>query len=253
MAGQDAWFTASFERDLTPDEIWSDEMSARATAPVELAVHPNTDSGLIVINYPGANGEIDGFNDKYVKLADHIRGELPAAVLRTNNAYIHGLEYPASVQQHLRAVIEFAIEHADEIAGRHPEGIPRIHLMGYSAGAGAVAAVAHEYPEHILNMLLIAPAGDAGMTSIREGLSRFRGVCNILIGRNDDLVGVGAADIFRDMAMGSAALVRTHIVEDCDHQFRGTPNGVIMSAAPMWAFAGEPIDAPDPARGIVLY
>jgi dienelactone hydrolase len=215
---------------------------------VGLRVHPNP-NGTIVISYPGLDADIDGYANKYGNLGDFLQARV-GAVLRTNNPHYAGFEYQNSVQEHLRAVVDYALQHSQEISGTEPEETS-LYLMGYSAGGSGVAAVAHEYAQ-VEKILLMAPSGDAGETAVAQGLGQYTGECNIVVGEDDELVGVEAGKSFASLAT-AASVVREVVIPDCDHQFRGETNGRIMSAAPLWAFQGVGGERPLPEDGITLY
>ena len=67
----------------------------------------------------------------------------------------------------LRRVIGYGLDHAGAICG--VDG-PELCLMGFSAGAGAVAALASEFQPK--RMLLIAPSGDVGPGRRGHGAGR---------------------------------------------------------------------------------
>jgi dienelactone hydrolase len=215
---------------------------------VGLRVHPNN-NGVIVVSYPGYNGDINGYAGKYETLAGLMQERI-GAVLRTDNPHYGGFRYDVSVQDHLRAVVDYAMSNLQEIAGQ-PAEETSMYLMGFSAGAGAIAAVAHEFPQ-VKKVLLMAPSGDAGEEAVTKGLREYSGECNIVIGEDDEVVGVKSAELFASLATG-ASVVRTAIIPDCDHQFRGELNGRIMSAAPLWAFTDRGGETPSPTDGIKLY
>jgi hypothetical protein len=73
-----------------------------------------------------------------------------------------------------------------------------------------------------------------------------------VVGSRDELVGPEAAKTFSALAT-SAAVNRTYIVPNCDHQFKGEANGYIMSDLPRWAFCAKGEGAPDGKQGIKLY
>lgn len=244
-------YDASFERiGIADDSYLQDGKFVGQEFPLEvqLKIHPNK-NGIVVINYPGCNGDIDGYNNKYGNLANYVREKI-GTVLRTDNPVYGGFEYKNSVQDNLRAIIDYALQNAPEISGINKDELT-IYLMGFSAGASAIAAVAHEYPQ-VKKILLMAPSGDAGMKSITEGLSKYSGECNIVVGENDEIVGPEAGNRFAELAT-SASLIRNVLISNCDHQFRGETNGRIMSAAPLWAFSGIGGKSPSPEDGIKLY
>ena len=128
-------------------------------------------------------------------------------------------------------------------------------LMGFSAGASAIAGAAHHFPE-VTKVLLYAPSGDMGQEAVRQGLRDFHGEVYIVIGAQDEVVGVEAGQLFYDLATG-ASHKELFTIPDCGHQFRGEANGRIMSQAPFYAFAADATDRspqfPDPTGGIRLY
>ncbi len=216
------------------------------TVRLPIAIHANR-SGAIVVNYPGANGDIDGYYDKYVKIADSLQRQNVGAVVRTANREHYGLLYADAVQADLRHVIRYALRNAEDICGSET---PHMYLMGFSAGAGAIAAVAHEFG-HVEKILLMAPSGDAGRDAVYNGLAQFSGEVYIAIGENDEVVGKDAGQLFYDLAVNARSR-QLVVIPDCDHQFRGEINGRIMSKAPFWAFTGD-TTFPSPEGGIKLY
>lgn len=215
---------------------------------VQLKVHPAS-NGVIVVNYPGANGDIDGYNEKYATLGDHVQSNV-GAVVRTGNHVLAGFKYDVSVREHLKAVIEYALQYAEDISGARADDVV-IYLVGFSAGASAIAAVAYEYPQ-VKKILLMAPSGDAGEEAVKDGLGKFTGECHILVGEEDKVVGKEAGASFALLAL-NASKVRSVVIPNCNHQFRGELNGKIMSAAPVWAFSDADSESPSPEQGVKLY
>lgn len=217
--------------------------SRELSVPVQLVIHPNL-SRRIIINIPGTRGEIDGYGGKYKILAHHIQTEGLAAVVRTGNDFT-GL--PEDI--HLNAALAYAKRHAWEICG---EPNPEILLMGFSAGASAIAARAHQHPE-VTRILLGAPAKSMRGINVREGIKKFKGEVYIIIGDNDDNVGTDSGKTFYNWAQ-NVSHKELFVLPDCDHQFRGEKNGRIISQAPFYAFGkGEKPPFPDPEGGIKLY
>ena len=213
--------------------------------PVYLAIHPNQ-SRRIIINAPGVLGDIDGYSEKYKKLATHIQSEGLGAVVRTGGW--NYMEEP-SPDVPIRAALQYTRGHAWEICG---DPKPEVMLMGFSSGASAIAGTAHEFPE-VKRVLLYAPSGDMGQEAVRQGLRDFHGEVYIVIGDQDEVVGPQAGQLFNDLATG-AAHKELFTIPNCGHQFRGEVNGRIMSEAPFYAFTvGQKPQFPDPAGGIRLY
>lgn len=244
-------YDASFNRRAKADDASfrdGEHLGEEFPLKVQLTIHPSN-NGIIVINYPGANGDIDGYNEKYATLGNFLQ-QTVGAVVRTDNHVKAGFNYDVSVREHLKAVIDYALSHAAEICGADANNAV-IYLMGFSAGAGAVAAVAHEYPQ-VKKILLMAPSGDAGEEAVTDGLKKYKGECHIVVGENDEIVGPQAGAVFASLAT-AASVVRNVVIPKCDHQFRGERNGRIMSAAPLWAFSDPEAESPSPEKGVKLY
>lgn len=213
------------------------------SAPVSLAIHPNL-SRRIVINVPGTKGVIDGYAQKYKILGHYIQSVGLAAVVRTGNNFDN---YPADIN--LNAALAYAKQHAWEICG---EPKPEILLMGFSAGASAIAARAHQHPE-VTRILLGAPAKSMRGINVKEGMSKFKGEVYIVIGDKDDNVGTDSGKTLYNWAT-VASHKKLFVLPDCDHQFKGEKNGRIISQAPFYAFGiGEKPFFPNPFGGIKLY
>lgn len=213
----------------------------------EINIHDCPESNVIIINYPGYQGDIDGYRGKYRTLADLIRRKGLAAVIRMGNECRRGFFYEKSVVADLKAAIDYALANAENICSSKA---PEIYLMGFSAGAGAIATVAADYPQ-IKKVLLLVPSVDAGKTAIEEAFSKFRGEVYIAVGQYDECVGREAGEYFLGLATGARkkSLV---VIPNCDHQFQGLVNGKIMSKAPFWAFADDET-FPSPEGGTILY
>ena len=209
-----------------------------------IKIHSN-DSGHIIINYPGAEGDIDGYNKKYETLANHIQDSGLAAVVRSGNPFVpvHGWTH------NLRELINYCLENPKKICGSNK---PDLWLMGFSAGAGAIGLIAWEYPE-VSKILLAAPAKGVGEEKLVEGLNKFTGAAYILVGDHDEVVSIDDCKQMYE-ALDHAKHRKLIVIPNCDHQFRGEENGRILSQAPFYAFdSGTMPKFPDPKAGIKLY
>ena len=213
---------------------------------IELAIHSNS-SGTLIVNYPGYNGDIAGYNNKYEKIADMLQQRNVGAVVRIPNDHFVGFDYRKSVQENLRCVVDYTLESGERICGSRT---PRLYIMGFSSGASAIAAICADY-EQLDKILLVAPSGDAGKEAVEKGLSRYLGEVYVTIGENDEVVRPQSGQMFYDLAT-AARKRELVVVPHCDHQFRGEINGKIMSKAPLWAFTSDET-YPSPEGGIVLY
>lgn len=220
---------------------------AKRSLELDLAIHPNN-SGRIIINYPGLRGAREGYMDKHKKLAQYMQGEGLGVVVRGKGPGHPDFE-GFTLDTQLRKMIEYSLDNTEVISAAQK---PEVLLIGTSAGGAAVAVLAHNY-ERVSRILLMAPSGNTGRKAVSEGLQKFAGEVYIVIGQEDDVVGVETGQIFYDLATG-ASKRELHIIPHCDHNFSGELNGRIMSQAPFYAFAqGERPKFPDPQGGIVLY
>jgi len=211
---------------------------------LDVEIHP-FNNGKIIVNVPGADGSIGGYNDKYIKMADYLIENKIGAVVRIPNISSLGFGWDIN----LRETLSYVLDHAKEICGSNK---PEIYLMGTSAGAGAIAMTAWEYPE-VTKLLLTEPAivfsGEHGVEGIRE----YKGEVTIVVGKGGYALGKEVGDIFYNYFI-SASHKEIFEIEDCDHSFKGEINGRILSEAPIYAFKeGSRIKFPDPNGGIKLY
>jgi pimeloyl-ACP methyl ester carboxylesterase len=210
-----------------------------------VAVHPAESSRLVVM-LPGWNGSLDGYAQKYAKIASLLVERGVGAVVRSGNPSLPPYPFETTCKTVLRGVVEGALARAESICGT---ASPSLFLVGWSAGASAMAAMAADLPR-VERMLLFAVSGDAGDEAVIDGLRRFSGDLFVVAGEADEVVRDAPARLFEHAtAARSKQLV---LLPDCDHQFKGERNGRIMGHAPLWAFA-DAEGFPDPALGIHLY
>ncbi len=213
---------------------------------LEVSIHPYS-NGTIVVNYPGITGDIDGYNNKYGQQADFVQEKGIGTVVRMGNQYFDELPYPEGMIDNFRFVLDYCLANGAELSGKQD---PKLYLMGFSAGASTIAAVAGDYSS-VEKISLMAPSGDAGQDVIEKGLGKFTGEVYITVGDRDEIVGPQAGQIFYDIAH-SARLRKLKIIPNCNHQFFGEVNGKIMSKVPLWAFASDNT-FPSPEGGKKLY
>lgn len=230
------------------EETWSFDPSWERSGPtreLSVAVHAAR-SERIVVMLPGWNGSLDGYEQKYAKLARFLAERGVGAVVRSGKPTIPGFPFETTCKTVLRGVVEGALSRAKAICGSRS---PSILLMGWSAGASAAAAIAADLPR-VEAMLLFAPSGDAGDAAVVAGLERYRSQLFVVAAADDEVVG----DLPRELFGYAEQASRKEFVSlpNCDHQFKGETNGRIMSQAPLWAFAGAE-GFPDPSQGISLY
>jgi alpha-beta hydrolase superfamily lysophospholipase len=213
---------------------------------IELNIH-RSDTHKILINYPGADGSIDGYNYKYRKIANWLSGNGIANVIRLDNKYcIDKLPYVEMIIAKLAFVIEQILNYPIKYSGRDKI---ELYLAGVSAGAGAVATLLSEFPE-IKKALLIAPHDSVGLENILRGVKNYTGEIFLLAGENDEIGTHEKANLLFEQS--AKARKQISLIPKCDHQFTGHKNGKIFSSAFLWAFS-DPSKLPGRRNGIMLY
>lgn len=138
---------ATVSRLAQPDDEFAGEKNVRreeTTIRFEVNIHNCPESNVIIINYPGYEGDIDDYQGKYRTLAELICRKGLGAVIRMSNQCRSGFLYEKSIVADLRATIDYALANAANICSARE---PALYLMGFSAGAGAIAIVASDYPQ----------------------------------------------------------------------------------------------------------
>ncbi len=213
-------------------------------ARIPVIAHPSS-TAAIIINYPGYGGTIDGYNNKYRTLCSHLAAQKIGACVQMQNTVWQDEAYEISAVADLWTVRDYAMKNALVLTGvPHPA----LYLMGFSAGAGAIAACAHVLGAS--KILLINPADNVG-EAIRCGLPRYIGEVWIAVGDKDEVIGDETGVRYFDLAQNATRKV-LQVIPDCDHQLTGKRCGKILSKAPLWAFAGD-TSFPSPEGGIELY
>lgn len=213
---------------------------------INMHIH-RADSDKVLIIYPGAEGTIDGYNQKYLKIANWLSSQNVATVIRLDNEYcLDFLPYVEMMILKLSSAIEHIVNNSERIAGRKKIDLC---LAGVSAGAGAIATVFSDFPE-IKKALLIAPYDSVGLDNIERGLKNYRGELYLIAGEQDQINAHELAKRFYETSC--YANKRIEIISNCDHQFTGEKNGKIFSNSFLWAFADQ-TEYPNPKKGITLY
>src|SRR5262249_34543659 len=124
--------------------------AGRRTIPeVQLAAHPATSAKLVII-YPGLNATLEGESRHFTRahpfryrlLAERLQSEGVAAVLRVANPPGGYYGDGQVALDRLRRAIDYGLGHAQSLCGHRR---PALYLLGFSAGAGAAAALAADY------------------------------------------------------------------------------------------------------------
>jgi hypothetical protein len=101
--------------------LQTDELGNKLEAPksydyvIEVAVLKGT-TDKVVINYPGAGGTLEGYENKYLKLASLIQEHI-GLVLLMNNVRVPTSEYHTILRNNLEDVIDYSIANAVSLFG----------------------------------------------------------------------------------------------------------------------------------------
>jgi pimeloyl-ACP methyl ester carboxylesterase len=218
---------------------------------MDVAVH-STNSGKVIINFPGYGATLDGEDPKwdrrhplrYREIAEALQAAGVGTVVRAANHHAEYFRYEEQVVNDLRAIVKHALSRAGAICGS-PE--PILYLMGFSAGASAVAVLAAECRAE--RVLLVAPSGDAGPEQIMRAFGQYCGQVYIVVGEKDEVVSPDAAALFDELSP-RAAKKKVVIVPGCDHFFSSPDHDHLFRKAAFWAFSDDPVhrDALGPER-----
>ena len=191
---------------------------------LDIAIHP-ADSEVVLLTVQGVDGSVDGFEDKYVKIAESIQEKYGAAIVRMANPFITSYHWESNIRQ----ALNYILENAEEITDHKDI---EIRIMAHSAGAAIVAQIAWEYPE-ITRILLVNPATKLGIEKIKYGLSEIGGSkITVLFGSEDPSVG----DVDEIAKLSEAAHIRARILEGVDHNFSGESLEAFITAPALYLF-----------------
>ena len=188
---------------------------------LDIAIHP-ADSKVVLLTVPGVDGSVDGFEDKYIKIAESIQEKYGAAIVRMANPFITSYHWESNIRQSLN----YILQNIEEITGHKDV---EIRIMAHSAGAAIVAQTAWEYPE-ITRILLVNPATKLGIDKIKYGLSEFIGDrITVLFGSEDPSVG----DVDE---LSITDRLRTVTLNGVDHHFSGDAMEQFIQAPHLYLF-----------------
>lgn len=181
---------------------------------LDVAVTP-AETNLVLLIIPGVDGSVDGYEEKYKRIAESVHNNHGVAVVRTSNPFISSYHWESNI----RRILEFIQNNKTNITGS--EQI-EVRIMAHSAGASIVAQIAHEYP-NIKRLLLINPATKLGYEKINEGLEKFNGNINILMGSADP-------------SIEELRHLNIDVIEGADHYFSGDSLNIFIEAPNKYLF-----------------
>lgn len=200
---------------------WTEEMNGvKVDCSLDVAIHP-TSSNTILLTIPGVDGSVDGYKDKYLRIAESVQEENKVSVVRISNPFITSFHWESNI----RKVLDYISINLPSITeGNKAE----IRVMAHSAGAAVIAQIAWEYPE-IKRLLLVNPATKLGLDKMKLGLSMFKGDdITVLFGSLDPSID----DVNRLASIEGRVPINTFVLEGTDHHFSGTDGLIQFIAAP---------------------
>lgn len=185
---------------------WQETMNTvTVDCSLDVAVHPaQSDTVLLII--PGVDGSVNGYEDKYIRIAEQAQDRHSVAVVRIANPFISSFHWESNP----RRILDYIERNASVITGSNET--PRIKVMAHSAGASIIARIAHEY-DNISDILLVNPAEKLDSNAIRHGLGKANATVKIIFGEKDPSVS------FAEALQGDGYQVE--VVEGADHNFSG--------------------------------
>ena len=185
---------------------WQETMnSVTIDCSLDIGIHPaDTDTVFLIV--PGVDGSVNGYKDKYIRMAEQVQAEHNVAVVRIANPFVSSFHW----ESNFRRILGYIEHNVSEITGS--KKTPRIKVMAHSAGASIVARIAHEY-DNITDILLVNPAQKLGGDAIRQGLKKTNAKVTVVFGEKDPSVSLSEA------LQGDGH----HVVvfEGVDHNFSG--------------------------------
>lgn len=193
---------------IVEDEItWQESMNdVTIDCSLDVKIHPAKDSKLIFLIIPGVDGDVDGYENKYIKIAESVKEKHNVAVVRISNPFISSFFWESNVRQ----ALNYIRNHCIDICGNEDY---EIIAQGHSAGASVIASIAHEYPE-IKKILVINTAMRLREERILDGIDLFKGDTVVVFGELDP--SVNTVTMFSDLS-------NTKIItkSGADHFFSG--------------------------------
>lgn len=184
---------------------WQEEMNTvRIDCSLDMAVHP-AKSNIIILTVPGVDGSVDGYDEKYKRIASNVNADNKAAVVRIGNPFITSFHWESNI----RRALEYIEQNAKSISGSDEF---ELRIMAHSAGAAVVASLAWEYPQ-IGRLLLVNPAKKLWTERVVSNLGEFQsGHVYVVSGEFDDS---------KELPMPLNSKLKKILITNADHNFSG--------------------------------
>lgn len=175
---------------------------------IDLVIHEGGSDEIVLI-IPGIDGSVDGYENKYLKMAEGIRRKNGATVIRMSNP--HNL-----AGYHLRNLFEVM----DYIEKNYDMSKSRLDMVAHSLGAYMVGTTASMY-DYVDKVLLINPAIGLDIQSYENLKDRPKESNIFLIGENDP--SLRYSDLFNSVGIVNIEL-------GADHHFSGAAFDAFIEA-----------------------
>ena len=193
---------------------------------LEIRLHAIANSKTILLLVPGVDGTVDGYENKYARIAEKIQKQHGVAVVRIENPFISSFHWESNV----RHILDYIEANKVDICGNKSY---ELLIQAHSAGASVVASIAHEYAA-ISSLLLINLAMSLNTKGIIEGIKQFHGNVTILMGDKDPSIETVNQISFSDNSSHAQILV----VPNTDHNFSAESFQIFLNAADNYLFKG---------------
>ncbi|MBM3210453.1 hypothetical protein FJZ39_03905 [Candidatus Saccharibacteria bacterium] len=191
---------------ITDQLRWQETMNTvTVDCSLDIAIHP-AESDTVLLIIPGVDGSVNGYQDKYIRIAEQAQDRYGIAAVRIANPFISSFHWESNP----RRILDYIASNTDTIAGGG-EAI-RIKIMAHSAGASIITKIAHEY-DNITDLLLVNPAEKLDGDAIRSGLKKTDAKVTVIFGEKDPSVS------FSEALRGDGR--RVVVLEGADHNFSG--------------------------------
>lgn len=171
-------------------------------ASMDVRIHPLASKRVLLI-LPGVDGSVDGYEGKYIEMANKALTK-GYGVVRVSNPFISSFHWGDNLRQAISYINANSQEHFDNSE-------VTISVIAHSAGASVAAWTAWEYP-NIEKLILINAASKLKPELIISGLGRYNGDVHLVYGSKDPSV---------DFIEQLPSKYKTTIVEGADHVFSG--------------------------------
>ena len=181
---------------------------------IDVSVVDGTGDEILLI-VPGVDGSVDGYENKYKRIAENINSEFGATVIRMSNP--HNM-----AGYHLRNLFEML----DFIEKHYDMSKKRLHIVGHSLGGYMICEVAPMY-DYIDKVLLINPATLLDNNTFEQLKSRARESNIFLIGDKDP--SYKFINQFKNLGV-------VNIEHGADHHFSGSSFDAFLKAPAQYLF-----------------